>query len=129
MALSPEYIENEQDLEVVVRGPGDTNRLFIYTGTAVFNFRGTGGSWKRDSISFEVGRSFTSSQFRKAIATASLASISNDGTAANAGWAVDRVDVKRSSSGKMRITAKLAVRDSDGYLQRMAYEVNVLAHL
>ena len=122
-------IENPQELDVAIYDPGDANRMFIYTGTAVFNFRGTGGSWKHGSISFEVGRYFEPGRFRKAIVTASLASISNDDTAVNAGWAVDRVDVKRSSSGKMKITAKLAVRDVDGYLQRMAYKVTVLARI
>lgn len=120
-----------QMLEIVVSGPTGANRLFVYTGTAMFSFKGTGGSWRRDSISFEIGGpSFTSSQFRKAVATASLSSIANRGHAVNAGWAVNRVEATRSAgSGKTKLSIELAVRDSDGYLYRIAYEVNVLAKL
>jgi len=130
MAVNLEGIENPQEMEVVVGGPNDANRLFIYTGTAIFSLKGTGEDWLHDSISFEVGRAFTSTQFVKAVAAASLASISNLGHAVNAGWAVDRVETDRSSSsGKTKLTISLAVRDSDGYLHRLGYEVDVLARL
>ena len=130
MAVSLQWIENPQEMEIVVSGPAGANRLFVYTGIAVFSFKGIGGSWLRDTTAFEVGRSFTSTQFKKAVAIASLASISNVSHAVNAGWAVDRVEAKRSTgSGKTKLTAKLAVRDSDGYLNRIAYEVSVLAKL
>ncbi len=33
MAVNLYYIENPQEMEVGVNGPGDANRLFIYTGT------------------------------------------------------------------------------------------------
>ena len=130
MAVNLEYVENPQEMEVIVGGPSGANRLFIYTGTAVFSFKGTGGDWLRDSISFDVGRAFASTEFVKAVAVASLASISNQQHAVNAGWAVDRVEANRAAgSGKTTLTISLAVRDSDGYVQRLGYEVNVLAKL
>ncbi len=123
------HIENPQEMEVIVSGPGDANRLFIYTGIAVFSFRGTGSRWLRDTLSFQIGRTFTAAQFKKAAATASLASIANNGHAVNAGWAVDRIEARRASSGRIEVTMNLAVRDSDGFLNRVAYEVNVLAKI
>ncbi len=130
MAVNLSHIENPQELEAFVSGPSGANRLFVYTGIAVFSFKGTGSNWLRDLLSFEVGRSFSASQFRKAIATASLASIANNDHAVYAGWAVDRVAVSRSpGSGKPKLDMNLAVRDSDGYLFRLAYEVHVLAQM
>jgi hypothetical protein len=130
MAVTLSGIENPQGMEIVIGGPSGANRLFVYTGIAVFSFKGTGSNWRHDSISFEVGRVFTSTQFVKAVATASLASIANAQHAVNAGWAVDRVEAKRATgSGKTKLTIKLAVRDIDGYLYRLGYEVNVLAKL
>lgn len=130
MVVQLEDIDNPEEMEIVVNGPNGANRLFIYTGTAEFNFRGTGDKWAHDSLSFEVGRHFEPTQIQKAIAVASLASISNWGNAVNAGWAVDVVDACwNCESGRIRVTAQLAIRDSDGFLQRIAYEVKVLAKL
>jgi len=123
-------IENPQELEIVVNGPAGANRLFVYTGTAVFNSDGAIGSeWMRDTISFEIGRTFTSGQFKKAVATASLASIANEHEAVNAGWAIDRVSADIAASGKIKVTLNYAIRDVDGYLYRVGYKVNVLAQL
>lgn len=123
-------IENPQELEVVANGPAGANRLFVYTGTAVFNSQGAIGSeWMRDTISFEIGRTFASGQFKKAVAIASLASIANENHAVNAGWAIDRVSVELASSGKIKTTLNYAIRDVDGYLYRVGYKANVLAQL
>lgn len=61
--------------------------------------------------------------------TTSLASISNRHHAVNAGWAVDKVDAKRASNGKIKVILNYAIRDIDGYLYRVGYKVNVLAQL
>jgi hypothetical protein len=128
MAVNLIKIENPQEIEVAVSGPNGANRLYIYTGTAVFSFRGTGSSWKRESISFKVGRVFKQGEFHKGIATASLASIDNYSHAVNAGWAVDSADADwDDESGKTVFTADLAVRDSDGFMTRIGYQVTVLA--
>jgi len=124
-------IENPQELEIGVGGPSDANRLFAFSGTAVFNSQGAlGSSWYRDSISFEVGRAFSETQFKKAVAMISLASIANAEHAVNAGWAVDRVRVTRDAgTGKPRLTVDYAIRDIDGYLYRIGYKVSVLAKI
>jgi hypothetical protein len=93
MAIALSKIENPQDMEVFVNGPRGANRMFIYTGTAVFNFRGNSERrWKRDTLSFKVGRKFEPGQIVRIVATASLASVFNDGSWHDGGWAVDLVD-------------------------------------
>ena len=72
---------------------------------------------------------FQPGQFIKASASGALASVRNEHTAVNAGWACDRMRASRGSNGKTHVEADLAVSDSDGYLLRIAYEVQVLARL
>ncbi len=122
--------ESQQDMEVAVSGPGTANRLFIYTGIAIFNFKGTGGSWFRDYIEFELGRVFAPGQVRDIVPMAHLNSIKNEQTAVNAGWAVDSVRAWWDSiEQRIKLRADLAVRDIDGYIQRMGWTVHVLAHI
>ena len=61
---------------------------------------------------------------------ASLASIANGGLANNAQWAVDSVDADLDDeTGRVIVSADLVVADTDGYLQRLGFQVNVLAQL
>lgn len=123
-------IDNPQEMRVSVLGPDGADTLIIYTGTAVFTFKGTGSTIVRDTLSFNVGPVFAPGQLKRAVATASLASIFNDGPANDAGWAVDSVNaVVDLYTQRVRVTADLAVRDSDGFVFRIGYQVNVLAAL
>jgi len=104
--------------------------LFIYTGVAVFSFKGTGAGWYRDYIDFELGRVFAPGQVRDVLATGSLNSIRNEHTAVNTGWAVDRLTARWvASESRVMLRADLAVSDIDGYLLRMGYQVTVLARI
>ena len=78
---------------------------------------GAGNDRASDTLRFPVGPTLAPGQFIRAAATASLASIANGGLANNAQWAVDSVD------------ADLVVADTDGYLQRIGFQVNILAQL
>lgn len=129
MAVELDRIENFQEMEVFVSGPCDSNRLYIFTGTAVFSFKGTGPKVLRDEISFNIpGKSFLDGQVRKVVVTAGLSSIFNDGPANNAGWAIDSVEAGyEKKSNQIKVSAKLAVRDSDGYLLRFGFQATVLA--
>jgi hypothetical protein len=119
-----------QTVEVPVAGPGGSNRLFVFSGIAEVNLKGTGGEWRRETLKVEINRSFSATQYQKGIAIASLAAISNKNEAVNAGWAIESVGVTRdSASGKPVLTARIAVRDNDGVLESIAYEVFVLAKL
>lgn len=131
MAIEIGSFANMQEMEVVVNGPLGANRLFIYSGTAIFDFKGESGDyWRRDVIQFKLGRSFGPGEVVKAIGTGSLASIFNQSHAVNAGWAVDDCDADwDDESGRIQVRASVAVRDSDGHVLRMSYVVHVLAKL
>lgn len=131
MTVVLEGIANEQNLELVVAGPGQANRMFIVDGTAAFTLTpGNGNNEARDTLRFAVGPTLAEGQFVRAIATASLASISNQGLANGAHWAVDSVDADfDDESGRVIVTADLYVADTDGFLQRIGFQVNVLARM
>jgi hypothetical protein len=131
MAVNLEGIANEQQIDVRVSGPGNANRLFIIDGTAAFTLTpGPGQNSVSDTLSFTVGPTLQTGQFIRAIATGSLASIANEGLANNAQWAVDQVDADfDDESGRVVVTANLVVADTDGFLQRMGFQVNILAQV
>ena len=74
--------------------------------------------------------------FRDGTATVSLAAVYNAGVANHAGWAVDAARVEAvSPSGALppedhlQIQALLAVRDTDGILYRLSYQVTAVGLL
>jgi hypothetical protein len=88
-----------------------TEIVFLPTGKAIKD------SWGDFTIS---GAEIT--------ATASLASISNEGPAHGAGWAVDRCRARQDETGRVIVEADLAVRDIDGAVLRIAYTAIALGY-
>ncbi len=131
MSVNLERIENPQEMVVGINGPDEANTMLIYTGIAVFGFKGDeDNAWKRDILSFSVGRKFTKEEFLKTIAVSSLSSLYNRGTWYNGGWSLDSFNSKwDEKSGNVLVEASLAVRDKDAYLFRIGYQVTVLAKL
>jgi hypothetical protein len=116
----------------VLQIPIGTGRsLWIWTGTAELLFQGTGTDWVRDQAMDDLlGLGFDPFDLDDfgIAASASLASIQNEGAAVNAGWAVDQIVADRirrpeDNLGAIRWTANLAVRDVDGYLMRLSFQV------
>jgi hypothetical protein len=128
-------IDNLKQIAMDVTVPsGDANRLTIVVGTAVFTLTPPGDQQLvTDNLIFDVGPPHSpalGSTFRDAAATASLASISNQGPANNALWAVDSVFADLNpATGRVRVTARLVVRDSDGFLNRLGFQVNILSQV
>ena len=127
MAIS--VISTPQALEISVNGPGSANRLFILSGAvSISRLKGTGKEWVRNTLNIQINRPFLPGQYIKGIGTASLSAIYNQEAAVNAGWAIENVAIRYSSTTrKATLTAQVAVRDSDGFLSGIAYEVFVLA--
>jgi hypothetical protein len=50
MTIALGGLDSVSELEVFANGEGGANRLFIYTGVALCSFKGTGGSWRRDTL-------------------------------------------------------------------------------
>lgn len=58
-----------------------------------------------------------------------LSSISNDRTATNAGWAVDAFAISAPTSpvrDKIGVKCNIAVRDIDGFILRLAYNIHLI---
>jgi hypothetical protein len=91
-------ITDEQTVEVDVSGPNDVKKMYIVTGIAnSYLTAGSpgGGGYETQQQTYEahVGPTLTTSEFRRAVATASLASLrTQGGDAAVAAWNVTGVD-------------------------------------
>jgi len=118
-----------QTLEVAVTGPGDANRMYILSGTAVFHFScPLGGDLYRDTLTVLVGPAFQTGQFKNAVATGALASISAGATHTDPVWSVDNVQAAWDApSGQTKVVASLAVRSRATAVLRMGFQVTVLA--
>jgi hypothetical protein len=116
------------------------HKLFHFSGIICHNFIGQSGDWKRyaatvtlpsQGLNWVLASEVDPNQNRFAVereaATVFLASISNRGTAVDAGWAVDRVTTGVDGNGHLNLQIHVAVRDSDGFIARLGYRMDVLA--
>ena len=116
-------IANGQQIEVgITSGPGNANLMRINTGTAVFDFKGKDQNLSHDTLTFPVGPVLPQGSFQKAIAVAAPARLRNDGVANNALWAVNEVRTSFDGS-RVLVSADFSIRDIDGRLERMAFQV------
>lgn len=121
-------INSEQTIEVGVNGPGDVTRMHVVNGIAQCYMNVSspaGGSWVTNQETFEalVGPTFTTADFRRAVATASLTSLRSDGgDAAFAQWEVTGVDADfDDDSGRVQLQFDLRVRVDAGSLSASAF--------
>jgi len=108
---------------------------YTLTGVVVVEppFQGQGGDWFRERVQFAVPvPSLAKGSQLKLIYWApfvTLSSISNDRTATNAGWAVDGFGIaspKNLIGETVGVYCDLAVRDIDGFVVRLAYNVHLI---
>ena len=113
-------------------------QVYVLSGTCILNpplvGPQDGSRWQRGQTSFNIplpelpqGEGLVIQQRAPTIL---LGSIQNDGTANNAGWAVDDFDLEVTSDASTVITPTFnyAVGDTDGYMMRVAYTVTVVGH-
>jgi hypothetical protein len=100
-------------------------------GSLVANIPTAGRRWNASSIYRGPGWTV----FRGGTATVSLAAIYNAGVANHAGWAVDAAQIEAVSfitefgyEDHLQLQALLAVRDTDGILYRVSYQVTALGN-
>jgi hypothetical protein len=105
---------------------GDNRNLVVLSGYAGFHLRGTGGSWR--CVIGEIVRGPRWRRLDDVAPIVSLASIGNKDHAVNAGWAVDWCNWYRLNN-RIYLRFKLCVRDSDGYLYRVAYQITAVGIL
>jgi len=145
-------INDSADVLCVYTGTLMLGRLHGFGGT---NFAGpSNDAWSRGIVRFNVptpGRRWTFiplegvpqpdptrpdiperqspfTYFHGGTVVVSLASIYNKGVANDAGWAVDGANLQALGYEVegLQVEAKIAVRDSDGYLYRLSYQVTAL---
>ena len=112
--------------------------LVFISGIAIFNYQGTGAAWRRDRLVIDTATTWghlnspsAGVNVRpQAVASASLASVSNDHEAVDAGWATDDcVPYFNPDTGRLFLYVPIAVRDVDGLLQRVSFEAKVVGIL
>jgi len=137
----------EVQVDPALNSGADT--LCSYSGVFMFAAKGTAEDhWDRGSLLAQIptaGRRWSSASvfrgpgwtvFRGGTSTLSLASIYNAGVANYAGWAVDAAQIEATSgisefgeiTDHLQVEALLAVRDADGILYRVSYQVMALGN-
>jgi hypothetical protein len=136
--ILPDEIQNLQQIEAVVAGPDDANRLFIIDGQldTSLSVRSTGndlnGVRKNELFTVLVGPVFKRKQFLQANATASVTRVilrttATDGTAS---WRISSVDADwddESGQVELRIEAETECSGEDSVLVGFAFHVTILA--
>jgi hypothetical protein len=123
MAFWASWIDSPH--EVRTRTP-DAKDLVFLTGTAVFDFKGTGSTWNHDWVYIPVGPAWRG--VFSIAPTASLASVGNFNEAVNEGYAADNVN-GFVYNDRILLVVALAVRDIDGHIYRVSYQATVLGYL
>ena len=110
---------------------GDDKELVILSGIALLHWKGTGQNWERDTLqlNFSLPNIIPNKkllQIEHWTPLVTINAIYNKNHAVNAGWAVDEFWGTGSikSSGSLSLWANIAIRDIDGYLYRVAYNLS-----
>lgn len=109
---------------------------YTLTGVVVGDpMMGTGSDWSRGRLEFRVpvrslgnGKALRLRHWAPFVA---LSSISNDHTATFAGWAVDGFGLVSPQSlirTSVAVFCDVAIRDSDGFINRLSYNITLMGH-
>jgi hypothetical protein len=121
-------------------GVQSSRRIFLQSGVGLFDWKGFGGSWNRGTCTIHLplqGVEWKTELIEagpktpvlsNASVTVSVAAISNEGVANNAGWAADWASVELDATriGGLVVVAGIAVNDTDGHIWRLAYQVHAV---
>ena len=131
--IAADQIRNLQQMEVVVSGPDEANRLIIIDGqfdTANIAADSVNRTNKQ-TFSVLLGPKLTNRQFLRAIATASLARTETSGHTMCNIWDVDADWDDESGHVELRIEAEVGAFSSSGHANMfaIAFHVTILAAL
>jgi hypothetical protein len=124
MAIFPNFIETPHEMRT--QTPDGRDLVFL-SGSAVFDFIGTGGSWRCDDLFLVIGPGWR--RIDGVVPVVSLASISNQNNAVNAGWAVDNCRWTTIGGRLILLQSRVCIRDSDGHPHRVTYQITAMGHL
>ena len=123
---------NPQLLEVILAGPGSTNRLFIFTGIADIDMHAHDDDQRlHNLITLNLSEVHNHIRFNpspKATAIAGVAlpaSMKATDKADQVTWAVDQTSSEISNQGELLTKILVALQGNGGALSRVAYEVFV----
>jgi hypothetical protein len=132
-SITVEGIDIPHMLHVKTQNPsGEERDLVVVSGTAYFRLQGTGGDFFRKEFTVDIGPVWR--RIENVAPMAALTSWRNNGTAVNAGAAVDNCDWARTAIGpagdtQIRLTALVAVSDIDGIVYRFAFTATAVGIL
>jgi hypothetical protein len=139
---NPVTISSEQTLEAQVAGPGGATRLLVVSGLAACHLTvsvpspGGGAATQQGTFAAHVGPAMTVAQFRRAIATVSLASLTALGSLTAHSWSITAVDADfDDDAGKVELEFDLRVEVQGApmpafnqlVLASVAFQVTILA--
>jgi hypothetical protein len=133
--IEPNRLTNMQEMEIHVNGPDGANRLFIYSGMAEVELNGglPHPRWSLEVICFDIGRRYdcdNGEDIVDVVTTASFAGGRTDGVASFAGWqifgAAGELDL---DDCRLRVNIAAGARDTQAFLEQIAFHVNVLAKI
>jgi hypothetical protein len=130
-------IENLQQIEAVVSGPDNADRLFIVTGVAPANLTAFNNQTQKETFTFLIGPILTRRQFVKAIATASLNRVflfaSSAPTSINNSWLVNFVDADwDDESGQVEVRVEVSVTtgpNTSAFVTGVGFQATILAEI
>ncbi|MCI0455230.1 MAG: hypothetical protein L0Y68_09590 [Candidatus Dadabacteria bacterium] len=130
-------IENLQQIEAVVSGPDNANRLFIVTGVAPANLSALHNQTQKETFTFLIGPILTRRQFVKAIATASLNRVflfaPSAPTSISNSWLVSFVDADwDDESGQVEVRFEVSVSsgpNTTSTVTGVSFQATILAEI
>jgi hypothetical protein len=132
--IQPKRLTNMQEMEVHVNGPDGANRLFMYSGMAEVELCGgmPHPRWSLEVVCFDIGRSYDveNEAVINILANAALAGHRTDGVASFAGWQVFGAAGELDHEDcRVRMNIAAGARDTQAFLEQIAFHVNVLARV
>ena len=132
--IHPKRLTNMQEMEVHVNGPDGANRLFMYSGMAEVELCGglPHPRWSLEVVCFDIGRSYDleNEAVIKILANAALAGNRTDGVASFAGWQIFGAAGELDHEDcRVRMNIAAGARDTQAFLEQIAFHVNVLARI
>ena len=110
----------------------DRLHLWTLTGVVVLHLKGTGGDWRREQVNLGItvplipeGRAL---RLRHWAPFVTINAVGNDKVAHDAGWALDWFRLANPGTPTLQqivVETQVAVRDSDGWVYRVGYEVTL----
>lgn len=132
--IQPKRLTNMQEMEVHVNGPDGANRLFMYSGMAEVELCGglPHPRWSLEVVCFDIGRRYDvgNEAVINILANAALAGGRTDGVASFAGWQIFGAAGELDHEDcRVRMNIAAGARDTQAFLEQIAFHVNVLARI